>query len=223
MSLSPQGVAQPPMRRGPIRSTQNFAGGLFLLALAALALYLARNLPQGSLRSMGPAMLPDWLAYGVGACGFALVVMSLLRDGEALAKSSLRGPVVVLLAILAFAMTIRPFSLGAMGLPGLGMVVAGPLAIIIGGYATPDVRLRPLLILALSLTPFCMVLFGDLLNLPIPIFPQSFANLFPASWSQKEILRATAVVMAIAALALFLTGRRRPSNRIDVVDHSGTM
>ncbi|MDF2812458.1 MAG: tripartite tricarboxylate transporter TctB family protein [Microvirga sp.] len=223
MSLSPRGVAQPPMRRGPIRSTQNFAGGLFLLALAALALYLARNLPQGSLRSMGPAMLPDWLAYGVGACGLALVVMSLLRDGEALAKSSLRGPVVVLLAILAFAMTIRPFSLGAMALPGLGMVVAGPLAIIIGGYATPDVRLRALLILALSLTPFCMVLFGDLLNLPIPIFPQSFANLFPASWSQKEILRATAVVMAIAALALFLTRRRRPSNRIDVVDRSETI
>jgi hypothetical protein len=41
---------------------QNFAGGLFLLILAALAIYLARGLPQGSLRSMGPAMLPDWLA-----------------------------------------------------------------------------------------------------------------------------------------------------------------
>ena len=31
-----------------------------------------------------------------------------------------------------------------------------------------------------------MVLFGDILNLPIPIFPQSFASLFPASWSQKD-------------------------------------
>jgi hypothetical protein len=168
-------------------------------------------------------MLPDWLAYGVGACGLALVAMSLLKDGEALEKSALRGPAVVLVAILAFAATIRPFSFGPLTIPGLGMVVAGPLAIVIGGYATPDVRLRPLLILALSLTPFCMVLFGDLLNLPIPIFPQSFANLFPASWSQKDILRATAVVMAIAALALFLTGRRRHSNRIDVVDHSGTI
>ena len=62
-----------------------------------------------------------------------------------------------------------------------------------------------------------MVLFGDLLNLPIPIFPQSFANLFPAGWSQKDVLRATAVVMAIAALALYLTGRSRPTARIDVV------
>jgi hypothetical protein len=203
-------------RRGPIRATQNFAGGVFLLLLAALALYLARNLPQGSLRSMGPAMLPDWLAYGVGACGLALVVMSFLKDGEVLEKSALRGPVVVLVAVLAFAATIRPFSFGPITIPGLGMVVAGPLAIVIGGYATPDVKLRPLLILAFSLTPFCMVLFGDLLNLPIPIFPQSFANQFPASWSQKDILRATALVMVIVSVALFLTGRRHSSNRIDV-------
>jgi len=209
--------AAAPLRRGPIRAGQNFAGGVFLLLLAALALYLARDLPQGTLRSMGPAMLPDWLAYGVGACGLAMVVMSLLRDGEDLEKSALRGPVVVLIAILAFAVTIRPFSMGPLSLPGLGMVVSGPLAIIIGGYATEDVRLRPLLILALSLTPFCMVLFGDLLNLPIPIFPQSFANLFPAGWSQKDVLRATALVLTLAALALYLTGRRRPATRIDVV------
>jgi hypothetical protein len=206
-----------PSRRGPIRGTQNFAGGVFLMLLAGLALYLARGLPQGSLRSMGPAMLPDWLAYAVGGCGLALVVIGLIKDGEALEKSALRGPVVVLISILAFAVTIRPFSFGPIAIPGLGMVVAGPLAIVIGGYATSEVRLRALLILALSLTPFCMLLFGDLLNLPIPIFPQSFANLFPASWSQKDILRATAFVMAIAAIALLLTGRRhRPPDRIDV-------
>ena len=52
------------------------------------------------------------------------------------------------------------------------------------------------MILALLLTPFCMVLFGDLLNLPIPIFPQAFADLFPASWSQKQILRLTAALLA---------------------------
>ncbi|WP_210497005.1 tripartite tricarboxylate transporter TctB family protein [Microvirga antarctica] len=211
----------PPERRSWIRSSQNVAGGIFLMAVAALALYLTRELPQGSLRSMGPAMLPDWLAYAVAACGLALLVSGLIKDGDAIEPSALRGPVVVVLAILAFAVTIRPFSLGPVSIPGLGMVVAGPLAIIIGGYATADVRFRPLVILALSLTPFCMLLFGDLLNLPIPVFPQSFANLFPASWSQKAILRATAAVLALAALVIFITGRHRSSSRIDVVDESG--
>jgi hypothetical protein len=221
MSLPPQRTAEPtPI---PKEGSQNLAGGLFLIALAALALYLARDLPQGSLRAMGPAMLPDWLAYGVGACGLALVIAGVASRGPALEKSTLRGPVVVMLAILAFAVTIRPFGFGPVTMPGLGMVVAGPLAIIIAGFATADVRLRPLLILAFSLTPFCMVLFGDLLNLPIPIFPQSFADLFPATWSQKGILRATAAAMAIVALVLFLTGHRRSSRRVDVADHSGTI
>jgi hypothetical protein len=68
-----------------------------------------------------------------------------------------------------------------------------------------------------------MVLFGDLLNLPIPIFPQSLAQLFPADWSQKAILRATAGIMALAAIAVFLATWRRSGGtaRVDVPDHSG--
>jgi hypothetical protein len=101
------------------------------------------------------------------------------------------------------------------------MVIAGPLAIIIGGFATPEARLRDLVILALSLTPFCMVLFGDLLNLPIPVFPQALTGLFPADWSQKAVLRATAATMAVAAAILFFATRSRRTSRIDVADHSG--
>ena len=124
--------------------------------------------------------------------------------------------------ILAFALTIRPFTLGGLTTPGLGLLFAGPLAILIGGFATPEARLRDLVILALSLTPFCMVLFGDLLNLPIPVFPQALTGLFPADWSQKAVLRATAIIMAAAALIVFLSGRRgRRTVQVDVADHSG--
>jgi hypothetical protein len=106
-------------------------------------------------------------------------------------------------------------------IPGLGLLVAGPLAIILGGFATPEARLRDLVILALSLTPFCMVLFGDLLNLPIPVFPQALTGLFPADWSQKAVLRATAAIMAAVALLVFLTTRNRRPAPVDVADHSG--
>src|SRR4051812_44449059 len=122
-----------PDRAGPIRAPQSLAGGLFLLVLAALALWLNRNLARGNLRSMGPAMLPDWLAIAVGLCGLALLVFAFVKNGEALERWSLRGPLLVLVSILAFAMTIRPFSFGPISIPGLGLVVAGPLAIIIGG------------------------------------------------------------------------------------------
>lgn len=211
-------------RQGPVRAPQSLAGGIFLIALAALALWLTRDLSRGTLSAMGPGMLPDWLAIGVGLSGLALVVFAFIKDGEALERWSLRGPFLVIAGILAFAVTIRPFSFGALTLPGLGLVAAGPLAIIIGGFASPEARLRELVILSLSLTPFCMVLFGDLLNLPIPIFPQAMADLFPAGWSQKDILRATAGAMVVIAVVVYVAGRRRKTtDEIDVAEHGGSL
>jgi hypothetical protein len=60
-------------RPGPVRSSQSLAGGILLIALAALALWLTRDLDQGTLNTMGPAMLPRWLAIGVGLSGLALL------------------------------------------------------------------------------------------------------------------------------------------------------
>lgn len=208
-------------RHGPVRAPQSVAGGLLLIALAALALWLTRDLDQGTLNSMGPAMLPRWLAVGVALAGLTLLVTAFLKEGDPLERWSLRGPFYIIVAILAFAITIRPYAIGPISIPGLGLLVAGPLAIIIGGFATPEVRLRDLVVLALSLTPFCMALFGDLLNLPIPIFPQALTGLFPADWSQKAVMRATAAIMVVAAVIVFLATRGRRTAAIDVADHSG--
>ena len=209
-------------RRGTIRGPQNFVAGLALIAIALFGVWAISDLPQGTLRAMGPAMLPRWLAIGVGLCGLALAAIGLLRDGDGLRRSDyspiaaigailalsgviaygaaalfrfeigtafiytflilfygavaflfvmsfsrsdwlastgLRGPFFVVAGILAFAITIRMF----------GLLVAGPLAMVIGGFATPDVRETEILIFAVVLTAFCVGLFRYLLNLPIPI------------------------------------------------------
>jgi len=175
------------------------------------------------LRAMGPAMLPRWLAIGVGLCGVALAAIGLLREGDRLGRSDyspiaaigaililstaiayvaslvvsraelgttfgyvflalfygtvlllflmsfarsdwllatgLRGPFFVVAGILAFAITIRMF----------GLVIAGPLAMVIGGFGTPEVREKEILIFAAVMTAFCVALFRYFLNLPIPI------------------------------------------------------
>lgn len=146
--------------RGPIKAPQNLVAGLALIALAAFAVWAISNLSQGTLRSMGPAMMPRWLAIGVGLCGVALVVASFLAVGDALERWSIRGPVFVIAGIFAFALTIRVF----------GLVVAGPLAMIIGGFASPEVRWKEIIIFAAVMTAFCVGLFRFGLNLPIPIF-----------------------------------------------------
>lgn len=221
-----------PRRAGLIKGPQSFAGGLFLVSLAALALWLTKDLDQGTLGSMGPAMLPRWLAVGVGLSGLAMLFFAFTREGEPLERWTIRGPFFIIWGILAFALTIRSGSwtlsfgsvtLGPLNIPGLGLMFAGPLAIIIGGFATPEARFRDLVILALSLTPFCMILFGDsaLLNLPIPMFPQPLAETFPAGWSQVAILRTIAAIMALAAILLLFTTRGERQTGVDVPDHSG--
>jgi hypothetical protein len=214
------GADRSPPARGLIRGPQSFVSGLVLLALALFAIWLTSDLPQGTLRAMGPAMLPRWLAIGVGLCGLALVAVGLLADGHPLEPVTFRGPVVVLVAIIIFGLTVRGFPLGAFNIPNLGLLVAGPLMIFISGLASPEARIRELAVLALMLTAFCMMLFGDLLNLPIPMYPQWFADLYPVGWSSDARLRATSLVLVVAAVAILVSGRRRTAGEpIDVADH----
>jgi hypothetical protein len=148
-----------PAPRGRIRGPQNFVSGVFLIALSLFAIYLVSDLPQGTLRAMGPAMLPRWLAIGVGLCGAALAVIGLVRDGDGLEKWTFRGPLFVAIGVIAFGITIRLF----------GLVVAGPLALIIGGFASDETRPRELVIFAVIMTACCIGLFRYALNQPMPI------------------------------------------------------
>ena len=191
-----------------VASPQNLAGGLVLIFLAGLAIWLTSDLSRGTLNSVGPAMLPQAVAVMIGLCGIALAISGLNRssDHEEMVWS-LRGPALVSAAIIIFALTIKPMHFGSFDTAELGLVVAGPLAIIIGGYASPEARLRDLLLLALALTPFCMILFGDMLNLPIPILPRSIGENLFAGYGYKTALRITSAVLFTAAMILFWTTR----------------
>lgn len=206
-----------PAPRGLVKGPQAVVGGVALMAIAAFALYLVSDLSQGTLRAMGPAMLPRWLAIGVGICGLMLTVAGFMQEGHPLESVSFRGPVMVVLGILCFAITIRGELLG-LRLPQLGLLGAGPLAMFIGGFATNEVRWRDLLILSLALTAACMILFGDLLNLPIPLYPQWFSDLYPASFSNDARMRTTAgLLIAIAVAVYFLVPGHKEPDTVDVV------
>ena len=196
-------------RVGLLRSPSALAGGLTLVALAAIALWLTRDLAQGTLDEIGSGLLPRWLAIGVGACGVALLFLSVLQRGEAMEPLPLRGPAVLSIAILSFAVLVRPFTIGGTTLPGFGLVVAGPVAVFISGLASDEADWRELAILAPGLTAFCMVLFGDLLSLQIPLYPDALLSSFPVGWSPKAVLRIVAAVLALVAIAFAAVAWRR--------------
>ena len=218
MNRHPETAPKPRLVRAP----QALVAGLGLVALGAFGVWAAGDLEQGSLRAIGPGLLPHWLAIGVGSCGLALVAAGFLHEGAPLPAASWRG-LIVALALLAFAVTIRPVPIGAFTTPGLGLVVAGPLAVIIGGHASPEARLGELLALAALLTAGCMVLFGDLLNLPIPIYPAAMVEALTGTLPAKTQLRIGAGVLALIGLAIVLVERRSARRRpVDVAQSSMT-
>ena len=127
--------------------------------LAAFALQATAHLDAGTLRGLGPGMLPRTVAAVVGVIGLAIVARALVRRGPPLGRWPLRGPLFVSLAIVAFALTIRT----------VGLAVAGPLVVLVGGLASPESRPRELVVFALVMTAACVGLFRYALGLPIPV------------------------------------------------------
>jgi hypothetical protein len=167
---------------GLVKSQLDFAGGLFLLALALLGLAGGFNLPTGTLSGIGSGLMPRAVSLLVGGFGVLLIVQSFLLEGDRLEQWNLRGPVFVLGAVLVFAMLIRGSTLhfgGILGIPvlasikipSLGLIVAGPLSVIISAFAAPDTKLREVVVFAIVMTLFCGLLFKEVLNLPIPYDP----------------------------------------------------
>jgi len=132
-----------------------------VIAVAVFAFWQAADLPIGTLGGMGPGMLAESLAVLFGLLGAFLVLDAFLETGLPLEPWSIRGPVLVALAIVAFGLTVRP----------LGLVVAGPVAIVIAAFASDEVRWMEAIVLGAVMTAVCVGLFKFALGLPIPLAP----------------------------------------------------
>ncbi|SIQ06188.1 MULTISPECIES: tripartite tricarboxylate transporter TctB family protein [unclassified Bosea (in: a-proteobacteria)] len=154
-----------------IRSTQDLAGGLFMIVLALGAFAFSWDLSAGTLRQLGPGMLPKAFAVICGVLGLMLVFCSLRYEGEALSGWSWKGVFFVLGGACLFALTIRGFEIGPISVPALGLLVSGPLLILYAGLAADDLNLKQLVIFAIAMSAACIALFKYALSLPIPLAP----------------------------------------------------
>src|SRR3954462_539521 len=142
-------------------SRQDFVGGLVIMAVALFAFWAGSDLPIGTFGGMGPGMLPKGLAVLLGLLGLLLVIDARLEGGLPLERWSIRAPLFVLGAVVAFGLAVRP----------LGLLVAGPLAVIISAFASDEVRWLETILFGLAMTVFCVGLFKLALGLPIPLAP----------------------------------------------------
>ena len=194
--------------RGLVRSPLDVAGGLFLLALAALGFAGGFNLPTGTLSGIGSGLVPKSVAALVGAFGVLLIVQGLLSEGDRLEQWHLRGPVFVLGAVVLFALVIRGSTLNFGGIfgipvlasvkiPGLGLIVAGPLAVIVSSFAEKSTKPLEIVLFAVVMTVLSGILFKELLNLPIPFDP---AGLVPEPLYAAYTGTKSAIAHAVVAI-----------------------
>lgn len=145
--------------RARARVSKDLLAGASLVAVALFALWASSPLPAGTLRSVGPGLMPRAVGVVILVLGLALSVAALVRGGEPLGRWPLRGPVFVALAVVAFSLTIR----------SVGLVLAGPVVVLVSGAASTETRPVELLVFAVVMTAFCIGLFKFALGLPIPV------------------------------------------------------
>ena len=153
--------ASPSGRLAGLFRRQDFAGGVVIMAVGAFAWWQSRGLPGTASGSMGPGTLPRGLALLLAALGLILAIAAVTKTSDVLDRWSLRGPIFILGALAAFGLAVRP----------LGLVVAGPLAILLAGCASNETRWVETLVYGVLMTAFCAGLFKLALGLPIPLAP----------------------------------------------------
>lgn len=114
-----------------IRSPQDFAAGLLFMGLAAFALWIARDYPIGTAVRMSSGYFPRLLCFLLLAIGVFVTLRALKCDGPAITHVRFRPLVLVTASIVVFAYAIQT----------VGVVIATVLLVLIGGYASPRVRL----------------------------------------------------------------------------------
>jgi putative tricarboxylic transport membrane protein len=151
----------PTQRRTPPLARTNVVAGLALVALGAVAFWLTAGLAGSRGPLLGPGSLPRATAGILVGLGVLIAVIGWLRENDAAPRWRWRGPLFLLGGVLVFALLVRT----------LGLAVATPAAILVGGLASPETRPVESVVFAVALTAFCIGLFRYALGLPIPIAP----------------------------------------------------
>jgi putative tricarboxylic transport membrane protein len=148
----------------PVHGPRDFYGGLALVQLTTLALIASAELPGQRGFAFGPGTAPRLFCYVLAALGAVVALGGVFTEGPPIEKYKIRGPGLVIIAILAFAGLIRP----------LGLVPATFLAFMISILGSTEMRWIESLIAAAAMTAFCVVLFVYLLGLPFQLWPRYY-------------------------------------------------
>jgi putative tricarboxylic transport membrane protein len=144
-----------------VKAPQEFIGGLALAAVAAFALWASDDLQGMQGASFGPGTAPRIFGILLLGLGVAIALSGVLSNGLGIAKLHWRGPFFVGIAILAFAICIRP----------MGLVFSAMASFLISAIGSSEMRWLETIIVGACLTMFCALLFPYALGLSLSLWP----------------------------------------------------
>jgi putative tricarboxylic transport membrane protein len=144
-----------------VRSQQDFAAGLLFLAIAGFALWIGWGYPTGTAVRMSSGYFPRLLCFVLLLLGAFVLLRALAVDGAAVTPVLPRPVVLVTAAIVVFAYAVQT----------LGLALATMLLTVIGGYASPRVRLFEMLAAGTVLAFMSIAIFVWGIGLAIPVWP----------------------------------------------------
>lgn len=181
------------------------SGGVFIVIAGLFALG-TMDLAIGTPLRMGPGFFPLTLAGVLALLGGIILAKSLLKETAPFTAIPWRGAFLILLAPIVFGLTVRGFS--PLGIPSLGLAPSVALVVFISAFASRLATVKLAVILTVTLTIFCVLVFQRMLGLPIPAFggPLEWLNPYVDAVLAPVGTALAAAGAALAAVANAIRG-----------------
>lgn len=136
---------------------KDLSAGLLFIAIAALFALGTIDLDLGTPLKLGPGAFPLLLAGMLALLGLVIVAKAFRTPGADAVAMPWRGMVLIVVAPIAFGLTVR----------GLGLAAAIALVVAISAFASRRMSWQLAIALIIGLTIFCVLVFHVGLGLPV--------------------------------------------------------
>jgi len=144
-----------------VKAPRDFWAGLMFIAFGVGFAWVAQNYQMGTSVRMGPAYFPTVLGALLAILGFVVLAQSFASAGPPVARFYLRPLTLIIVAIVAFGILLKP----------LGLVLSLIILIGVGAFGGFEFKWKEISILYVVLAIFSVWVFVKGLGLPIPVWP----------------------------------------------------
>jgi F0F1-type ATP synthase membrane subunit c/vacuolar-type H+-ATPase subunit K len=143
-----------------IKSQQDFGAAVMLILFGLVGLWFGREYPVGTASQMGPGYMPMALSWALIIFGVVLGLRAVALRGPGIESVRLRSNILVLGAILGFALLIQ----------SAGLAISIFVVTVLSALASTESRWKETIALGLFLTVFCVLVFIYGLRQSMPVF-----------------------------------------------------